>query len=76
MHWSNVEEYFNDMEMKLMNIKNMLEKYNDLLQKANDISDKLTLEKEINNAEMEIKMIERNNKETITEQRLPNRFSI
>jgi hypothetical protein len=60
---NNVERHFNDMEMRLINAKNMLEKYNELLQKATDISDKLILEKEINNAEMEIKMMERNNDE-------------
>lgn len=50
--------YFSGMEMRLINIKNMLEKYKELLQKATNISDKLTLEKEINNAEMEIEMME------------------
>jgi septal ring factor EnvC (AmiA/AmiB activator) len=60
---NDVAGYFNDMEMRLINIKNMLEKYNKLLQEATDISDKLILEKEINNAEMEIRMMERNTNE-------------
>ena len=60
---NDVGRHFNDTEMRLINIKNMLEKYNELLQKATDISDKLILEKEINNAEMEIKIMERNNDE-------------
>jgi DNA repair ATPase RecN len=63
MRGNDVGQHFNDMEMRLRNIKNMLEKYNELLQKATDISDKLILEKEINNAEMEIEMMERNNDE-------------
>jgi hypothetical protein len=60
---NDAERHFDDMEMRIINTKSMLEKYNELLQKATDISDKLILEKEINNAEMEIKMMERNNNE-------------
>jgi hypothetical protein len=67
---NDIGRHFNDMEMRLTNIKNMLGKYNELLHGATDISDRLILEKEINNAEMEIKMMERNNDEM--ESRLEN----
>jgi hypothetical protein len=60
---NDTKEYFNNMEIQLENIKYMLEKYNHLLQDSTTISDKLMLEKEINNAEREIEMLEKNKKE-------------
>jgi hypothetical protein len=63
MNGNNVKDFFESMEMRLMNIKNMLEKYNELLKDATEISDKLLLEREINNAQMEIESIERNRNE-------------
>jgi hypothetical protein len=56
-------EYFSGTEMRLMNVKKMLEKYKELLREATTISDKLLLEKEINGAEMEIEAIEGNKEE-------------
>jgi hypothetical protein len=60
---NDIRDYFKSMEMRIINIKNMLEKYNDLLEKASDISDKLMLEKEINYAEMEITGMESSKQE-------------
>jgi hypothetical protein len=63
IHGSSIGEYFGDTERRLAYTKNILEKCNDLLQNATDISDKLMLEKEINNAKMEIEAMERGKQE-------------
>ncbi|MDR1024406.1 MAG: DUF4349 domain-containing protein [Treponema sp.] len=60
---SSIGEYFGDTERRLTYTKNILEKCNDLLQNATDISDRLMLEKEINNAKMEIEAMERGKQE-------------
>jgi hypothetical protein len=48
----------NDIEMRLENAKNMLEKFDALLIGADNITDKIALEKEISNVRNEIEMLQ------------------
>jgi hypothetical protein len=57
-------EYKNTVDIQLRNSKNMLEKNYELLKNANAISDRLMLEKEINNLNIDIEMMERRKMET------------
>nr|WP_269775821.1 DUF4349 domain-containing protein [Treponema primitia] len=62
-HSNDAAGYFDNIEMRLENIKTMLEKYKGLLQDSITISDKIMLEKEINSAETEIETMERSKNE-------------
>jgi hypothetical protein len=62
----NMETYIDNYEMQLRNIKSMLGRYNELLKNANTITDILTMEKEINIANMEMERIERSRMEMIS----------